>query len=257
MLLQEADPCPYIVYPATRSTPFILVSDHAGRQVPKNLGNLGVGAADWERHIAWDIGIHGVGLKLHERLGATLIEQTYSRLVIDCNRSPGHKTSIPDCSDGTDIPENMKATAACRSLREAEILHPYHDQISTELNARLATGEDLALIALHSFTPCMNGITRPWHAGILHHKDTLSARLMIDLLRAEGDLCVGDNEPYVLTATSDYTVPRHAEANDLPYLEIEIRQDLIADEEGQNAWAQRLERLLTVYWSRLLAARIS
>lgn len=250
-LLGPDDPEPVIVRPATKESPFVLVSDHAGRAVPKALGDLGVGAQDWERHIAWDIGMHGVGVALQEQLGAVLIEQVYSRLVIDSNRAPGHPTSMPFVSDGTEIVGNREAHALCRARRETEILRPYHDRIAEEIARRRAP---TALIALHSFTPRMNGVDRPWHVGVLHHRDTLSASIMLELLRAEGNLCVGDNEPYVLTATSDYTVPYHAERAGLPYLEIEIRQDLIADEAGQRHWAMILGRVLPIYWNRLQAA---
>ena len=249
-LLGPQDPPPYRVTQATAASPFVLVSDHAGRAVPRALGRLGVPEADWERHIAWDIGIHGVGAQLQALLGADLIEQVYSRLVIDSNRAPGHPTSIPSVSDKTTIAANVALSAACRARRENEILRPYHNRIAALLEARR---QPTALTALHSFTPLMNEIARPWHVGILHHRDTRSARIMLDLLRSEGDLCVGDNEPYVLTATSDYTVPYHAERGGLPYLEIEIRQDLIEHETGQRSWAQRLARLLPLYWNAISA----
>ncbi|EHH69357.1 N-formylglutamate amidohydrolase [Gluconobacter morbifer] len=247
-LLGASDPAPFLVFPEKVPSPFVLVSDHAGRAVPEVLGMLGVDAEDWERHIAWDIGIVGVGRRLHEALGATLIEQVYSRLVIDCNRAPGHPTSIPHVSDRTPIPGNREAPESCRERREREILHPYHDAIQEVLTER--GDRPTALIALHSFTPEMNGVERPWQIGILHNRDSRMARVMLDLLKAE-DLCVGDNEPYVLTDVSDYTVPRHAEAAGLPYLEIEIRQDLIAGEEGQRDWADLLAHLLPRVWETL------
>ncbi|MFT8366720.1 MAG: N-formylglutamate amidohydrolase [Gluconobacter cerinus] len=250
-LLSADDPAPFLLFPETQPSPFVLVSDHAGKAVPKSLEFLGVGEPDWHRHIAWDIGIVGVGRFLRDLLGSPLIEQVYSRLVIDCNRAPGHPTSMPHVSDGTHVPGNSEAPVHCRARREREILHPYHDAIAEVLAER--TSRPTALIALHSFTPEMAGVRRPWQIGILHHKDSRMARVMIDTLRAEGDLCVGDNEPYVLTDTNEYTVPRHAEANGLPYLEIELRQDLIADEEGQRAWAERLARLLPQVWETLPA----
>lgn len=248
-LLGAADPAPVILFPEGRPSPFVLVSDHAGRAVPTIFGDMGVPDHDWERHIAYDIGILGVGRFLRDSLGCALVEQAYSRLVIDCNRAPGHPTSIPHVSDYTPVPVNRAAEESCRLRRELEILHPYHDAISGILKER-ATRPTL-LVSLHSFTPEMDGKKRPWHVGILHHKDTKTARIMLDLLNQEGDLCVGDNEPYVLTATSDYTVPRHAEGNALPYLEVEIRQDLIAGQDGQKAWAERLARLLPQVWERI------
>ncbi|MBR0559439.1 N-formylglutamate amidohydrolase [Neokomagataea anthophila] len=247
-LLTEHDPHPVVRFAEDAPSPFVLVSDHAGRAIPSALGRLGIPEAEHERHIAHDIGIQGVGRRLRPALGAALIEQCYSRLVIDCNRSPGHPTSIPPVSDGTPIPVNAALSDQARRARENAILHPYHAVISAELDARKA--RPTALIALHSFTPSMQGVERPWHAGVLFNRDARLSHSAAALLRAEG-LCVGENEPYVLTETSDYTVPFHAEARGLPYLEIEIRQDLIADEAGQVEWAERLARLLPKAWEAL------
>lgn len=241
----SGDPPPKRLYPFGQQAPFVLVSDHAGRAVPESLGDLGVSAADWDRHIAYDIGIHSVGVELAKRLKVPLLEQPYSRLVIDCNRAPGHPTSIPESSDGTAIPANRNLSTSNRQRREQQIFKPYQEAIAETLRA---CSEPRALISLHSFTPTMARQVRPWHVGILYHKDTRSADIMRDLLKREPDLCVGDNEPYVMTATSDYTIPHHAEAAGRPYLEIEIRQDLIANDEGQSSWAKRLAKLLPIYW---------
>lgn len=237
----------FSVYGRDGGGPFLLVSDHAGQAIPDTLGDLGVSATERARHIGWDIGIDGVGRGLAEALPAVLIEQVFSRLVIDCNRAPGHPTSIVRESDGTAVPGNQSLCETQSGWREQTILHPYHARIRAELDARVARAQPTCLIALHSFTPVMRGYARPWHAGILHNRDSRLARIMLDLLRDEG-LCVGDNEPYALTDTSDYTVPEHAERRGLPYIEIEIRQDLIASTIGQAEWAARLARLLPAAW---------
>ncbi|MCX2565255.1 N-formylglutamate amidohydrolase [Acetobacter suratthaniensis] len=237
----------FSVYGRDGGGPFLLVSDHAGQAIPDTLGDLGVSATERARHIGWDIGIDGVGRGLAEALPAVLIEQVFSRLVIDCNRAPGHPTSIVRESDGTAVPGNQSLCETQSGWREQTILHPYHARIRAELDARAARAQPTCLIALHSFTPVMRGYARPWHAGILHNRDSRLARIMLDLLRDEG-LCVGDNEPYALTDTSDYTVPEHAERRGLPYIEIEIRQDLIASTIGQAEWAARLARLLPAAW---------
>jgi predicted N-formylglutamate amidohydrolase len=183
---------------------------------------------------------------LAEAFGASLVMQTYSRLVIDCNRPLDHPTSIPVISERTEIPGNVGLPAAQAEARAREIFAPYHAALAGELDAR--AGLPTLLVAMHSFTPVYMGVARPWQAGVLYHLEQRLAAIMIGLLRAEGDLTVGDNEPYVLTGTSDYTVPHHAEARGLPYLELEIRQDLIADAAGQRAWADRLARLLPLAW---------
>lgn len=242
-LLAAGDPAPVQTTSGEASSPFLLVCDHAGRRVPAALGDMGVAAPDWDRHIAWDIGAAGVCAALAPALGAACIAQTYSRLVIDCNRSPGHPTSIPPASDGTLIPANAGLEAEAAALRVAEIFTPYHAAIAAELDRRAAAGTASVLVAMHSFTPVLAGVARPWQAGVLHNRDPALSRALARLLAAEGFL-VGDNEPYQLSDDSDYTVPVHAERRGLAYVELEIRQDLIASADGQLAWAARLATLL-------------
>ncbi len=235
-------------------SPFVLVCDHAGRDIPQALGSLGLSEEDRMRHIAWDIGVAGVGAGLSAALGAALVAQTYSRLVIDCNRRPGHATSIAPVSDAATVPGNAVLTQADREAREAEIFLPYHDAIAALLDARRDAGRESILVALHSFTPrlrrasrptgCDADGARPWHVGVLYNHDPRFAVALRDLLEQEGDLVVGDNQPYFLSDLDDYTVPVHGEQRGLLHVEIEIRQDLIAGEAGERAWAERLARLL-------------
>lgn len=249
--LRLQDPVPYRLWPARLLSPFVLVSDHAGRATPEKLGTMGLSSEEWQRHIAYDIGIREVGYSLRERLGCALIEQVYSRLVIDCNRAAGHTTSIPAVSDGTPIPANQDLSDEARREREKEISHVYHEQIGHLLDEH--SDRDTVFISLHSFTPHMRGPKaqkRPWHVGLLHDHDPESARIMQKLLREEDGLCVGDNEPYVLNPTNEYTVPHHAASRRMPALEIEIRQDLIADTAGQHEWAERLARVLPRFWAK-------
>ncbi len=242
-LLTGSDPHPVRTTLPDGASAFLLVCDHAGRHVPARLGDMGVSPADWDRHIAWDIGAAGVCACLAPALDATCIAQVYSRLVIDCNRTPGHPTSIPPVSDGTHIPANAALRQTDAEARAAAIFTPYHDAIAAELDRRAASGRQTVLIAMHSFTPVFGGHARPWQAGVLHNRDPRLSYALARALTAEGFL-VGDNEPYRLSDDSDYTVPVHAERRGLPYVELEIRQDLIAMPDGQAAWAERLARLL-------------
>lgn len=242
-LLTASDPAPVrVINPGGRS-PFLLVCDHAGRAVPAALGDMGVKRADWDRHIAWDIGAAGVCERLAPLLDAACVAQVYSRLVIDCNRTPGHPTSIPPISDGTAVPANSQLTTGMAAARVAAIFNPYHAAIAAELDQRAAMGRMTVLIAMHSFTPVFAGVARHWQAGVLHNRNPRLSLALARLLEGEGFL-VGDNEPYSLSDESDYTVPIHAERRGLDYVELEVRQDLIADAEGQAAWAERLGRLL-------------
>jgi predicted N-formylglutamate amidohydrolase len=251
-LLAGADPAPVIIRNPGARSPFLLLSDHSGRLVPRLLGDLGVPAAEMDRHIAWDIGIDAVGERLAAALDATMIAQAYSRLVIDCNRRPGHATSIPAVSDGTVVPGNAKLDEAETAARVREIFAPYHGAIAAELDRR--AGGAVAVVALHSFTPMlrMDGVARPWPVGVLYDRDAGFALAVMAALRARGYL-VGDNEPYRLSDDSDYSVVVHAEGRGLPYVELEIRQDLIADAAGQAAWADVLAAVLPEAWAAYTA----
>lgn len=243
-LLGPGDPPPFTLVGEGAPSPFFLIADHAGQVVPAALEQLGLPQLELDRHIGWDIGIAGVTGKLAALLDATAVLQTYSRLVIDCNRPLEAPGSIPAVSDGTDIAANVAAGQGQRAQRAAEIFVPYHDAIRTQLDARAARGQPTVLLAMHSFTPVYGGIVRPWQAGLLYQRDNRLAMAIKPLLEAEG-LVVGDNEPYAVTDQTDYAVPVHGEARGLMHLGLEIRQDLIADEAGQDAWTRRLAKLLT------------
>jgi len=245
-LLAVDEPAPVTLYNggAGAASPFLLVADHAGNLIPRALGGLGISAAERARHIGWDIGIAGVGRRLADALGAPLIQQNYSRLVIDCNRPPGVPASIPAISELTEIPGNIGLSEAAKAARAREIFWPYHARIEGELDRRRQAGRPTVLIALHSFTPVFMGVARLWHAALLYNRDPRLARRLLALLEDEKGLTVGDNAPYFVSDQTDYTIPVHGERRGLLHALIEIRQDLIADENGLGQWAERLARLL-------------
>lgn len=218
--------------------------DHAGRAFPKALGTLGLAPGELDQHIAWDIGIAGLGRRLAQSLDAPFFVTAYSRLVIDCNRRIGDPTSIAQESDRVRVPGNRGLGADDRRRREQEIFQPYHDALMAEIKGRVAAGRIPVVISLHSFTPVMNGFQRPWHVGVLWNKD---ARMPVPLMRRlaeEPGLVVGDNEPYSGRDGHGYSIKAHAEALGLAHALLEIRQDLIADERGQDKWAGILHRVL-------------
>ena len=243
-LLAVDEPMPVSVYNPGGRSPFLLVADHAGSLIPRALGRLGVPETELVRHIAWDIGIAGLGRLMADALDAMLIAQNYSRLVIDCNRPLASETSIPPISEQTPIPGNAGIDEAGKTARARDIFWPYHERIEAEIERRQQMGEPLALIALHSFTPVFKGAKRPWHAGVLYNHDARFAHRLMALLNEEQGLFVGDNAPYFVTDASDYTIPMHAERRGLHHVLIEIRQDLIGEEDGQREWSLRLARLL-------------
>ena len=223
---------------------FVFLVDHASRRIPRRLNNLGVPPAELERHIAWDIGALAVARRVAASLDAPLLAQNYSRLIIDCNRDPRVSSSIPIISEYTEIPGNVGLGEAELAARRREVFEPYHARIEALVDARLAAGRPTILVAQHSMTNVFKGGHRVMHAAVLYNRDRRFAGLVLDALRRESNLTIGDNEPYFVSDDTDYTVPVHGERRGLPHVEIEIRQDLIMDEGGQAEWAQRMTRVL-------------
>lgn len=245
-LLQASDPQPVGEERLHGRSHFLLTADHAGNAVPQLLGDLGISSADLNRHIGIDIGVHAVSQRLSALLDAPYVFQRYSRLVIDCNRTPGYPTSIALVSDSTHIPANQDLTPEAIAQRQDEIFWPYQRALARQIGAMHNRSVPPVVIAMHSFTPKHGDYPapRPWQIGVLFNRDDRLARSLIALLEREDDLMVGVNQPYAVEDHVDYAVPVHCEKGGLVHVELEIRQDLIGTPDGQVAWAERLARLL-------------
>ena len=220
--------------------PFVILCDHASNHIPAELNSLGLDPPDLARHIAWDIGAAGVARELSNLFDSTAILCGTSRLVIDCNRHPGAVDLIPEISDGTSIPGNQNLTEQATHSRIEQWFTPYHDEIEAFL-----TGRSCFVLSIHSMTPVLAGIPRPWQISLSSHTDRSVVDPLLTTLRRPGDITVGDNQPYDLDPAFDYSVPFHAMRRSLRYLQIEFRQDEIVDAKGQAAWAQRLAAALS------------
>lgn len=236
------DKPPFVRLPGDNLSGLLLLCDHASNRVPPGY-DLGLPDSEMRRHIAYDPGAEAVTTALAERLGAPAVLSTFSRLLIDANRGEDDPTLIMRLSDGAVVPGNAHIDADDRRRRIASFHAPYHAAIDTAIDDALAGGAVPALVSIHSFTPVWRGRSRPWHAGILWDKDPRLALPLIEALRADGSLIVGDNEPYSGALTND-TMYRHATRRGLAHALVEIRQDLIADPIGVSAWADRLEAIL-------------
>lgn len=232
---------PFSIDGADRPGRWLVTCDHAANTVPDAVGggSLGLDAADMGRHIAYDIGAAGVSRALAERLNAPAILSNFSRLVIDPNRGEDDPTLLMKLYDGTIIPANRNADLAEREHRLNLCYRPYHDALA-KLSARPAT----VIVSIHSFTPQLRQrAPRPWQIGVLYAHDARLAHPFMDRLRLHPDLTVGDNEPYSGHLPGD-AVDRHALQHGRPNILIELRNDLIADAAGQQAWADRLAPVL-------------
>jgi len=245
--LRAADePPPFEVYNETGAAAVLLVCDHASRFLPRALGGLGLSEAELCRHIAWDIGAAEVTKGLARHLDAPAVLSHFSRLIVDANRAHDDTTLIPAVSDRVVIPGNRDLSAAARAVRLGEFHAPYHAAVEQALTVTMGRHRAPALVSVHSFTPVMDGLERPWQIGILWNRDARLPVPLLDTLRARG-IAVGDNEPYSGRDVQGYTLRRHAEAHGLPSVLIEVRQDLIDTHHGAAEWTAILgEALATV-----------
>ena len=227
----------------------LLLCDHAGNAFPPEYGTLGLPESQLKRHIAYDIGAAEVTRRLSEALGAPAVMTRYSRLLIDPNRGEDDPTLIMRLSDGAIVPGNRVMTEAEREKRIRLYYRPYHDAIDHVLDRCIATGVIPAILSVHSFTESWKGTSRPWHAGVLWGEDDRLAAPLFEALGAENDLIVGANEPYAGQLEGD-TLWKHGTQRGLAHAIIEIRQDLIRDEKGQAAWAERLVRIMRALLAR-------
>ncbi len=226
------------------SSRFVLFCDHASNRIPASLNALGLPASELERHIAWDIGAAGVTEALSEILDAPAVFGNTSRLVIDCNRQLDAVDLIPEISDGTVIPGNLHLSEAARADRIEGYFRPYHDACESILQARESSGVESIVVSIHSMTPSLAGQVRPWEIALSSHRDRRLTDPVLAALRRPGDVLVGDNQPYDLDPAVDYTVPFHALRRGLLHLQVEFRQDRIAQAADHRPWALRFAQAL-------------
>ena len=228
--------------------PIVIICDHASNRVPPPYGDLGLPRAAFDRHIAWDIGAARISEILARRFNAPAILANVSRLLIDCNRKFEDPGLAPAVSDGTDVPGNRDLSQTEREQRWRAFHQPYHQAVTDTIERSLAGGREPVVLSIHSMTPALRGIARPWQIAVCWADDQRLSSPMLGALRARADIVVGDNEPYRLD-TTDYSVPFHAVRRGLKHLQIEFRQDEVADAAGQQRWAglfgDCLEQVLT------------
>ncbi len=242
-LLAPDEPRPFDIVNPGGAAPVLLLCDHATRFIPRALKSLGLDEAQLTRHIAWDIGIAEVTRHLARRLDAPAVTSHFSRLIVDPNRLLDNPTLIPEISDGTVVPGNRELDEAQRQARIDTFFRPYHEAVAGQIDAMMAGGRGdgraPVLVSMHSFTPIMHGLQRPWEIGILWNRDPRLPQPLMDRLRADG-LTVGDNEPYSGADGHGYTQHIHGDRRGLANVLIEVRQDLVDTQQGAAGWAQRL-----------------
>ncbi len=233
----------YQAYNEQKPARLLFLCDHASNAVPGNLNLLGLSESDFARHIAYDIGAAELTRALADLWQAPALLARWSRLVVDLNRGSDDPTVIMKLSDGRIIPGNRDLDRKGIEDRVRQFHGPYHAAIATKIRDAASAGILPILVSMHSFTPLWRGHKRPWHIGVLWDRDGRLALPLLERLRREPDITVGDNEPYSGELEND-TLYRHGTMNGLPHVLIEVRQDLIADRAGVELWAKRLKPIL-------------
>ncbi|MCY4206526.1 MAG: N-formylglutamate amidohydrolase [Roseovarius sp.] len=233
-LLGNSDPHPVEIVNANSQCQVLLLCEHAGRAVPAKLGTLCVATDVLDSHRGWDIGAENVARGVADALGAPLVIQRYSRLVIDANRPPDGALAIPVESDGVRISGNVDLTPEERQTRVDEVFRPMDAALAGLFDAKTRS----ACFSIHSYTPVLGTQSRPWHAGFLSRADLQSANALLEFIRARrADLTLAVNEPYQIEDDTDWFIPRHAEPRGLIHALVEIRNDLITEPAGAADWA--------------------
>jgi len=251
-LLCADEPGPFQVLNPLSELPILLVCDHASFRFPKSLGDMGLDPFARRCHLAVDIGAGALTEKLAASLGVTAVLAQYSRLVMDCNRQLMDPSAFLQFGDGILVPGNRNLHQSEKDLRAETLYWPYHSAVDKQVQRLRNTGPAPAFIAVHSFTPVMNGEVRQWQMGVLWDTDTRLREFFLEDFTAAG-YAVGDNEPYSGKAPQDFTIDHHAEEIGLPHVGIEIRQDLIDDDAGVDEIASVMHKIIESIPKRLKA----
>ena len=255
-LLADDEPAPFVIMNGKSTLPMLLVCDHASRRFPGVLGTMGLDPVARRCHLALDIGAGALTEQLADTLSVTAVLCQYSRLVVDCNRQLMDASAFLEFGDGIVVPGNRNLHPQDKQGRVDEIYWPYHNAIEAQVERLGADGRPPIFVSVHSFTVVLNGEYRPWEMGVLWDTDRVTAEIFVHDLRESG-FHVGDNEPYSGKAPHDFTIDHHAESIGLPHVGIEIRQDLIDDDQGVAEICEVLQRVIASLPARLNPTDIS
>ncbi|MGB5334039.1 MAG: N-formylglutamate amidohydrolase [Woeseiaceae bacterium] len=249
-LLTPEEPGPYRILSPLAEKPILLVCDHASYRFPKSLGDMGLDPFARRCHLAIDIGAGDLTESLAKSLGVTAVLQNYSRLIVDCNRQLMDPGAFLEYGDGILVPGNRNLHQQDKDLRADALYWPYHRAIEEQIERLSNAGPAPAFLAIHSFTPVLNGESRAFQIGVLWDKDERLRHIFLEGFRDAG-YYVGDNEPYSGKAPQDFTIDHHAEPIGLPHIGIEIRQDLLRNKKGVAQIARVMHKIIESIPDRL------
>ena len=175
--------------------PALVIScEHGGHEVPPAYAALFEGhEALLPTHRGWDPGALELARQMALALGAPLFAAITTRLLIDLNRSIGHRQLHSEATRGL-------ALAARRNIA-ALYYRPHRDAVESEVARLIAGGRRVLHIASHSFTPELNGVVRQADVAWLYDprragEGALASRWLGALRRRRPELKLRRNYPY-------------------------------------------------------------
>ncbi|OED46361.1 N-formylglutamate amidohydrolase [Rhodobacteraceae bacterium (ex Bugula neritina AB1)] len=233
----------------------LLLCEHASSHIPARYNGLGLRDEDRLSHAAWDPGARAVSLHLSQALDAPLVASRVSRLVYDCNRPPHVASAMPDRSELVAVPGNFGLDAAARQERVDAVYAPFCQAVSDIIAARKQAGLQTVLVTMHSFTPVFFGKEREVEIGVLHDEDTRFADAVLAAAGALPHRQIERNKPYGPADGVTHSLKIHGLANQLANVMVEIRNDLVATPQEEEAIAEEMLTLLRPALAALAAER--
>ena len=172
----------------------VLTCEHAGNCIPREYARLFAGASKaLASHRGWDPGALPLGKLMARALRLPLLSTSWSRLLVEANRSAHLKKVWSRFT--ADLPESERERILARYWR------PHRQEVEQAVRAAIAAHGDVVHVAVHSFTPELDGEVRNADVAFLYDSKRRSeaglARRWGERLRAAvPGLRVRNNYPY-------------------------------------------------------------
>lgn len=220
---------PFALHHAQDKPWITLCCEHGGHRRPAQWQLNADEERIYRDHWGWDPGAAALTEGLRLSLRADAIIGNWSRLVADLNRPPSHPDLCRESAEGVPLTFNQNLSTAQRNARLAQVHAPYHQALDRLLVQR----PPKLLLSVHTFTPTFIGPNGPEvrevELGVLFDDNDALAHHLISALEP-GPMRVEANAPYSGKLGMIYSARRHGREHGLPYLELELRQDLLDTE---------------------------
>ena len=211
----------------------LITCEHGGNKIPANYWPLFKAHREaLQSHRGYDPGALSLARDLAKTFDAELVYSTTSRLLVELNRSPGHRQVFSDAT--RDLP------AAERERVMQRYYWPYRNWVEEQVSGAVEAGERVVHVSSHSFTPRLNGVTRRADIGLLYdpkrsRERALCAAWRERIVTANSRLVVRRNYPYLGTGDglTTYLRKRHPDSR-YAGIEIEVNQKHTLGDAG--AW---------------------